>query len=554
MGNDEKELDEYGVWVKSGEDAASDNLLNTTQNENTGASLNQENLDDITIDLNDEAVNEIQDDSFFELEELDAITGKNNFVPLNLEDNKKEAASPFDASSDFSSTSSDSESNNIDEFQIDSSLSSSDLEANSELDSSFSDTNFEETNFDNSNFDDNNFSTNPTVGGDSMSDQSILKNILDEIKNIKSDIDSIKSDVEKLKREKSNSDENDDAAMFNDENESISLSNDELSDIFVESEDVVSADTISSINNDGDLASQYEQNAIIANDLISTNDDEITLDFDSDFDNDIIDLDSETLEESIIKDNPDARNDENYSLSIFGDEDEEEFDEIDDFQFSDDDFPQMIDTKNYNDSMTTLDEDIKGGSNEEQTLVEAEDDFVITPPTFDSDSLNDDSEISFEFEDNNAISQESDLDQNDISDEPTLQEAVNIDDLEIGNLIEDDIDIDTKQVALAAAEAGFAATAPQDDEIFNDDLVIEDGLTLNETLNVTQATASEEVANNEIALQSEGTPSIDNKELVDLLGYLDNLLDSLPDEKIKEFANSPYFDIYKKIFNDLGIK
>jgi pilus assembly protein FimV len=34
---------------------------------------------------------------------------------------------------------------------------------------------------------------------------------------------------------------------------------------------------------------------------------------------------------------------------------------------------------------------------------------------------------------------------------------------------------------------------------------------------------------------------------------MDNLLDALPDEKIQEFAESEHFEVYKKLFEDLGL-
>jgi hypothetical protein len=42
-------------------------------------------------------------------------------------------------------------------------------------------------------------------------------------------------------------------------------------------------------------------------------------------------------------------------------------------------------------------------------------------------------------------------------------------------------------------------------------------------------------------------------ELKNVLVYLDKLLESLPEEKIEEFAKSEYFDTYKKLFEELGI-
>jgi hypothetical protein len=34
---------------------------------------------------------------------------------------------------------------------------------------------------------------------------------------------------------------------------------------------------------------------------------------------------------------------------------------------------------------------------------------------------------------------------------------------------------------------------------------------------------------------------------------MDQLLESLPEEKIEEFASSKYFDTYKKLFSELGL-
>lgn len=525
MGNDEKELDEYGVWVKSGDEPTTlNNNDNLAQESTSEVSLGDENLENITIDLNDEAVNEIEDDSFFELDELDAITGRNDFVPLSIDE---DVVTP--------NNDSNYQEDNPQEFSLESPSSYS--QTGSNLSSNF---------------------TDQTIKDEPMNNQShILKNILDEIKNIKSDIDNIKSQISELKKEKSDSEDNDDASMFNDDDESISLSNDELSDVFVESDDVVSADTISTLNEEPITSDEYKKNAAFADDLISTSendfDADIDIDFNSEFDDDVIDLDGSTIEEEIIKDNDELLDIQHGNSSIFGDSEDEQLDEIDDFQLSDEDFPQMIDTKNYNADSTTLDEDLNNPNKEELT---PEDEFVITSSSFDADEeLQEQDDISFEFTENsNETTQDNIFDENDISDEPTLQEAVNIDDLEIDQLITDDPTIDTQQVALAAAEAGFVANAPADDDLFNDDLIIEDGLTLTDTLSVTQQPSTDaNIQEQKKEVQDEST-QLNNKELVDLLGYLDNLLDSLPDEKIKEFANSPYFDLYKKIFSNLGIK
>ncbi|MDR1105789.1 MAG: hypothetical protein LBL44_05480 [Treponema sp.] len=48
-------------------------------------------------------------------------------------------------------------------------------------------------------------------------------------------------------------------------------------------------------------------------------------------------------------------------------------------------------------------------------------------------------------------------------------------------------------------------------------------------------------------------PSNIKQELKTVLSYMDQLLESLPDEKIEEFARSEYFDTYKKLFKELGL-
>ena len=43
------------------------------------------------------------------------------------------------------------------------------------------------------------------------------------------------------------------------------------------------------------------------------------------------------------------------------------------------------------------------------------------------------------------------------------------------------------------------------------------------------------------------------KDIKSVLAYMDQLLESLPESKIEEFAKSEHFETYKKLFNELGI-
>jgi hypothetical protein len=50
-----------------------------------------------------------------------------------------------------------------------------------------------------------------------------------------------------------------------------------------------------------------------------------------------------------------------------------------------------------------------------------------------------------------------------------------------------------------------------------------------------------------------GVPDNLKQELKVVLSYMDQLLESLPEEKIEEFAQSEYYDTYKKLFEELGL-
>ena len=53
--------------------------------------------------------------------------------------------------------------------------------------------------------------------------------------------------------------------------------------------------------------------------------------------------------------------------------------------------------------------------------------------------------------------------------------------------------------------------------------------------------------------KSESLPEDLKKDVKSVLEYMDQLLENLPDDKIKEFAKSEHFDVYKKLFTELGL-
>jgi hypothetical protein len=48
-------------------------------------------------------------------------------------------------------------------------------------------------------------------------------------------------------------------------------------------------------------------------------------------------------------------------------------------------------------------------------------------------------------------------------------------------------------------------------------------------------------------------PNVLKEEIRSVLAYMDQLLESLPEDKIQEFAESEHFEVYKKLFEELGL-
>lgn len=56
-----------------------------------------------------------------------------------------------------------------------------------------------------------------------------------------------------------------------------------------------------------------------------------------------------------------------------------------------------------------------------------------------------------------------------------------------------------------------------------------------------------------LPLDKDELPSNIKRDIKSVLSYMDQLLESLPEDKMKEFAESEYFEMYNRLFNELGI-
>ncbi len=72
-----------------------------------------------------------------------------------------------------------------------------------------------------------------------------------------------------------------------------------------------------------------------------------------------------------------------------------------------------------------------------------------------------------------------------------------------------------------------------------------------EAFDLEEATVAEEAPHRASATAS--FPKGLQSDIKTVLSYMDQLLESLPEDKIEEFAKSEYFEVYKKLFEELGI-
>ncbi len=144
--------------------------------------------------------------------------------------------------------------------------------------------------------------------------------------------------------------------------------------------------------------------------------------------------------------------------------------------------------------------------------------------------------------------------------EPSLDEIILDEGLEVaeenfsdGPLGDMDVLEDEENISIPSGSESFEDIVPEDFAIDAGD------------------ESSDDISQEDVPLMEEadgdsGTPVLSNTESVNeelpqnlktevkaVLAYMDQLLESLPEDKIEEFAKSEYFDTYKKLFEELGL-
>jgi len=139
---------------------------------------------------------------------------------------------------------------------------------------------------------------------------------------------------------------------------------------------------------------------------------------------------------------------------------------------------------------------------------------------------------------------------------PGVPEEAELDETGLPGMEEEEFEIPAEPLAAAEPsvepiEEETVVLSEEEEEILTEDLDLE--AEEEEVVTVT----GEELSKLEKEGEQGDKTSIDSalyNDITNILRYMDTLLGDLPEDKIKEFSNSSYFDLYKEVFENLGIE
>ncbi len=127
-------------------------------------------------------------------------------------------------------------------------------------------------------------------------------------------------------------------------------------------------------------------------------------------------------------------------------------------------------------------------------------------------------------------------------------------DTETMDIIDDEEDTEDNEPVISAGQGLIVESDSNDfiDSIESPTPSIEDALSDENIDYLEESSDSEPLAEPEVKATEIENPEV-QKDIKSVLAYMDQLLESLPESKIEEFAKSEHFETYKKLFNELGI-
>ena len=140
-------------------------------------------------------------------------------------------------------------------------------------------------------------------------------------------------------------------------------------------------------------------------------------------------------------------------------------------------------------------------------------------------------------------------------DDLSSEKAVDFDDITLENSKLDDFVIPEElDYSMLNNESEEIVSTEGSDMSYLDEKDAEDDVSVEipETQDISIETSHKDTSTSDTEA-SEVLPSNIKNEVKSVLAYMDQLLESLPEDKMKEFAESEYFEMYNRLFSELGI-
>lgn len=128
--------------------------------------------------------------------------------------------------------------------------------------------------------------------------------------------------------------------------------------------------------------------------------------------------------------------------------------------------------------------------------------------------------------------------------------------LEEGALEELDIEVPEERIEVpeeSPEDEFLVSVEPQENLMEEEEILFDDTETIPGENVVPEMVAVTPKDGTSAGFASDTIPEGLKSEIKSVLSYMDQLLESLPEEKIQEFANSEHFEVYKRLFDELGL-
>ena len=410
---------------------------------------------------------------------------------------------------------------------------------------------------------------------------SLLEKIVNELSELRSEMASLKQELNTIKSTSEEQEkqveeeiisipESQSTGFFADdgEDETIALSGDELNNILNSAdftEEIVDESTVQEeITPESNISETEEmiENEIIENEITEESDSE-EIAIEEDLMSDDLSIDDSIIEENTIESQIEIQdadiNQENEEIIIENDDEEEEIqpDEIlsvTDETFYDDDNSPALDISNeeiVEPELCNINFEDETENDIPQELPEEElaDDFVVDSST--SDFLEENSTNSTD-----VVQEEMEL----VEDGNIEEEVAEVENDDILNALDEEDDFNDEPATEVFNSQWDSLDISSEDETDSQENDNPIAITMEELTNARILAESQENEPVAPVVSEKPASTVNNlsedlkQDVKSVLEYMDKLLINLPEEKIKEFAASDHFEVYRKLFSELGLE